>query len=273
MILGINFGLLLGLILPPILYALIIYLTSPFGTIKLKRGLHHIMAGVTSVLLLTFIHILLPNWDSSPIDFFNTFFFIAPKEELVKLIMFLVLGSMATRSKEHPVATMFYMGMIGLGFALIENVQYVGMYGEQVLLIRLVTATLAHMLFGMFMGYWIAKGNLNNGRGNRSVFGVLMTKNQMIKRWIHVFIGWLAAIGYHGLWNYNLMIASDTYITVESLGGYDMFVKTGDVSSTPIMIMLIFFGLVGAKFASKDLNDNYRRILENKSKKDLTDGR
>jgi hypothetical protein len=35
--------------------------------------------------------------------------------------------------------------------------------------------------------------------------------------------------------------------------------------------MLIFFGLVGAKFASKDLNDSYRRILENNSKKDLTD--
>jgi RsiW-degrading membrane proteinase PrsW (M82 family) len=259
MILGINIGLLLGLIVPPILYALIIYLTSPFGTINIKRGLHHIMAGVTSVLLLSFIHILLPNWDSSPVDFFNTFFFIAPREELVKLLMFIFLGTIVSRSKEHPVATMFYMSMVGLGFALIENVQYVGMYGEQVLPIRLVTATLAHMLFGMFMGYWIAKGNLNNGRGNRSVFGVLMARNQKMKRWIHVFIGWLAAIGYHGLWNYNLMISNNCYPNFS------------DVSSSPIMIMLIFFGLVGAKFASKDLNDSYRRILENNSKKDLTD--
>lgn len=255
MILGINIGLLLGLILPPILYALIVYLTSPFGTIKIKRGLHHIMAGVTSVLLLSFISILLPEWESSPIEFFNTFFFIAPREELVKLIMFIMLGTVASRAKEHPVATMFYMSMVGLGFALIENVQYVSMYGESVLPIRIVTATIAHMLFGMFMGYWIGKGNIKNGRGNRSVFGVLMARNDVMKRWIHVFIGWLAAIGYHGLWNYNLMIASNSY------PGFS------DVSSYPIMIIMIFFGLVGAKFASKDLNDNYRRSLENNSNK------
>lgn len=259
MILGINFGLLLGLILPPIIYALIIYLTSPYKTIKLKRGLHHIMAGVTSVLLLSFVHILLPNWDSSPVEFFDTFFFIAPREELVKLLMFIFLGTVANRSNEHPVATMFYMSMVGLGFALIENVQYVGMYGEQVLPIRIFTATVAHMLFGMFMGYWIAKGNIDNGRGNRSVFGVLMAKNKVLKRYIYTTIGWFAAVGYHGLWNYNLMIASQSY------PGFS------DVSSSPIMILMIFFGLVGAMFAAKDLNDNYRRVLQNKMKKDLTD--
>jgi RsiW-degrading membrane proteinase PrsW (M82 family) len=255
MILGINIGLLFGLIVPPILYALIIYLTSPFGTINIKRGLHHIMAGVTSVLLLSLIFVVLPSWDSSTTDFSNTFFYIAPREEFVKLIMFIFLGTVANRSKEHPVATMFYMSMVGLGFALIENVQYVGMYGEGVLPIRIVTATIAHMLFGMFMGYWIAKGNINNGRGNRSVFGVLMARNNVLKRWIHVFIGWLAAIGYHGLWNYNLMISNNCYPNFS------------DVSSYPIMIMMIFFGLVGAMFAAKDLNDNYRRVLENNSNK------
>ena len=210
------------------------------------------MAGITSILLLAIIGITFPSWYNGSTIFNNTFFFIAPKEELVKLIMFLILGTVANRSKEHPVATMFYMGMVGLGFAMIENIQYVGVYGETVLPIRLVTATIAHMLFGMFMGYWIAKGNINNGKGNRSVFGVLMSKNLNVKRWVHTIIGLGAAIGYHGLWNYNLMVSSDSYL------GFS------DVSSTPIMIVLIFFGLVGAKFASKDLNDSYRRTLENK---------
>jgi len=107
-------------------------------------------------------------------------------------------------------------------------------------------------------GIGLLKGNINNGIGNRSVFGVLMARSQKLKRWLYVFIGWLSAIGYHGLWNYNLMIASDTYMTIED----NMFVRVSDVSSSPIMIILIFFGLVGAKFASKDLNDNYRRILK-----------
>jgi RsiW-degrading membrane proteinase PrsW (M82 family) len=256
MVLGMNIGLLLGVILPPIIYALIIYLTSPFGTIKIKRGLHHIMAGITSILLLSIVGLTFPSWYDGATIFNNTFFFIAPKEELVKLIMFLILGTVANRSKEHPVATMFYMGMVGLGFAMIENIQYVGVYGETVLPIRLVTATIAHMLFGMFMGYWIGKGNINNGRGNRSVFGVLMTKNLNAKRWVHTIIGLGSAICYHGLWNYNLMIANSSYGP-----------NFSDVSSTPIMIMLIFFGLVGVMFASKDLNDSYRRSLENNSNK------
>jgi RsiW-degrading membrane proteinase PrsW (M82 family) len=218
------------------------------------------MAGVSSILLLTFLHVLFPHWDNSPIEFFNTFFFIAPREELVKLLAFLFIGGITSRKTEHPVATMYYMGMVGLGFAMYENIQYVMMYGQQVLGIRLVTATVAHLLFGMFMGYWIAKGRLNSGEyGNRSVFGVLMAKSPQVKQYFYVLLGWMSAIGYHGLWNYNLMIASQSY------PGFS------DVSSSPIMIMMIFFGLVGAKFAGKDLNDHYRIDLKNKSKKPLTD--
>ena len=260
MIMGMNIALLLGLVIPPLLYAFIIYLTSPYKSIDLKRGFHHIAAGVTSILMLTFIMVLFPNWRSSPVEFFNTFFFIAPREELAKLIMFLVLGGLSSRKKEHPVATMFYMGMVGLGFAMYENIQYVSMYGEQVLGIRIFTATIAHMLFGMFMGYWMAKGNIDNGRGNRSVFGVLVSTRPMLKRFVYTYIGWLSAVGYHGLWNYNLMISTNAYAN-----------KFTDVSVTPIMIMLLFFGLVGAKFANKDLNDSYRRSLKNNSNKHLTE--
>jgi len=251
---GINIGLLMGLILPPIVFALIIYLTSPYKTINLKRGLHHIAGGVTSIILLSFIFVLFPNWDKSPIDFFETFFFIAPREELVKLIVFTLLGSMAHRQKnEHPIATMFYMGMVGLGFAMYENMQYVSIYGQQVLGIRIFTATIAHMLFGLFMGYWMAKGGIDNGRGNRSVFGVMTSSRPKLKIFIYTTIGWLSAVGYHGLWNYNIKVGTDAYGK-----GFS------DVSVTTIMIMLLFFGLVGAKFAHKDLNDSYRRSFKNK---------
>jgi len=258
MIFGINIALLLALVLPPLLYAGLIYLTSPYKSIDIKRGLYHIMAGFTSVFILSIIFLVIPSWSGSSVDFLNTFFFIAPKEELVKLLVFLTLGGVASRSSEHPVATMFYMGMVGLGFSLVENIQYVMIYGEEVLLTRMFTATIAHMLFGMFMGYWIAKGNINNGRGNRSVFGVLMGNNLRLKRNIYVLLGWLAAVGYHGLWNYNLMISTQAY------PGFS------DISSTPIMIMLIFFGLVGAKFASKDLNDSYRMRLKNTKPKKVS---
>ena len=261
MIIGMNIALLLGLVLPPIIFAFIIYLTSPYKSIDLKRGFHHIAAGVTSVLLLGFMMVLFPNWTHSGIEFFDTFFFIAPREELVKLIMFLVLGSIEHRKNEHPVATMFYMGMVGLGFAMYENIQYVTIYGSNVLGIRIFTATIAHMLFGMFMGYWMAKGNIDNGKGNRSVFGVITSTRPTLKRIVFMYLGWLSAVGYHGLWNYNLMVSKDTYMGMS------------DVSASPIMIMLLFFGLVGTKFAHKDLIDSYRRSLKNIPQKTLTDNK
>jgi RsiW-degrading membrane proteinase PrsW (M82 family) len=261
MIMGMNISLLVGLIFPPIIFALVIYLTSPYKSIDLKRGFHHIAGGITSILLLSFLMVLFPNWDKSPIEFFNTFFFIAPREELVKLLVFLFLGGVGYRKskKEHPIATMFYMGMVGLGFAMYENIQYVIMYGKGVLGIRIFTATIAHMLFGLFMGYWMAKGNIDNGRGNRSVMGVILSTRPLLKRFIYVTLGWLSAVGYHGLWNYNLMVSHQSYMGMT------------DVSASPIMIMLLFFGLVGAKFAHKDLNDSYRNSFKNNLPKHLTD--
>jgi RsiW-degrading membrane proteinase PrsW (M82 family) len=206
-----------------------------------------------------------PSWSSSPLPFQNMFFFVAPREELSKLICFFIIEKMRQNmgKKDHPIGTMFYMAMIGLGFAMYENIQYIHMYGQQVLGIRLVTATIAHMLFGIFMGYWISLGRINTGKyGSRSVFGVLMSNNPKLKQIIYIFIGWLSAVAYHGLWNYNLAISHKIYNKYNELDGF--FVSVDDVSSNPIMIMLIFFGLVGAKFATKDLNDNYRRKLKNK---------
>jgi len=252
MMFGINFSLLMNLTMLPLCYAMIIYLTSPYGTIGIKRGFNHILGGISSVLVVMLIFLVTPDIKNDYSPFVNAFFIIGPREELSKLVVFLILGRISRRKNEHPMATMFYVGMIGLGFAVVENVQYVGMYGESILGIRLFTATIAHMLFGMFMGYWLAKGNLDNGLGNRSVFGVIVHRDPKIKGLIYTFIGLLAAIGYHGLWNYNLMISYSAY--------GDGFT---DVSSNTIMIMLIVFGLVGVKFAGDDLNASYRRQLKN----------
>jgi RsiW-degrading membrane proteinase PrsW (M82 family) len=261
MFLGMNISLLLGLVIPPLIYAFIIYLTSPYKSIDFKTGIQYMLAGFSSVLLVSVLVTIFPYWTKSPIDFQNMFFFVAPREELSKLIAFFIIERFRRylSPQDHPIGTMFYMCMVGLGFAMYENIQYIHSYGQEVLAVRLVTATIAHMLFGIFMGYWISLGRINTGKyGNRSVFGVMMNQNPNLKQGIYIFIGWLSAVCYHGLWNYNLAVSQNTYIKIE--GG--QFVPTGDVSFNVIMIMLIFFGLVGAKFASKDLNDNYRRKLK-----------
>lgn len=265
MIMGINIGVLLAITVPPIIYAWIIYLTSPYKSINFFKGLQNLGIGVSSILLLSFIRLLIPSWHDHPDIFYNTFFYIAPREELVKLISFLLLGRLYNMNKnqepwvkevkkEHPIGTMFYMSMVGLGFAMFENVQYYTMYGIEVLGIRTVTSTVAHMLFGLFMGYWLAKSEINQKLGNRSVFSLIMNRKPGLRKIIYTLLGFISAVGYHGLWNYNLYSASEAYLT--RFGYYR------DVSGNSIMIMLLFFGLLGAKVAHKDICDSYRRSLE-----------
>ena len=171
------------------------------------------------------------------------FFAVAPREELIKYMSFFFLTRSIKLKNVHPVSVMFYYGMIGLGFAMVENLQYLANYGREVLLIRTFTSTIAHMLFGMFAGYWIALGRINTGKfGTRSVFGLLMSKNPEFKRLIYLILGLLSAITYHGLWNYNL--------------------KTSGNAATTIMILMLFLGLVITKFASLDILSQHKKKVK-----------
>ena len=239
-----NIGLFLGVILPPIIYALIIYLTSPHKSINLNRGMFFVAAGMFSVLMLPFIELLFPSWGSFVFDPFHRHFFtVAPKEEIIKYLSFYLLTRSVKLKNVHPTGIMFYYGMVGLGFAMIENLQYLASYGAEVLLVRTFTSTIAHMLFGMFAGYWVAMSKINSGKfANRSVFGILMSKHKELKKLVYSGIGIFSAILYHGLWNYNLTVSW--------------------VASAPIMILMVIFGLSISKFGSTDLNNHYRKSLK-----------
>ena len=70
---------------------------------------------------------------------------------------------------------------------------------------------------------------------------MLTHKYKLFRFYVYTIIGYISSVIYHGLWNYNIDASGDSYIT--------------------IMIMMLFFGIVGVKFAIKDLNDSYRRSL------------
>jgi RsiW-degrading membrane proteinase PrsW (M82 family) len=124
-----------------------------------------------------------------------------------------------------------------------ENVQYGVLFGEKVIYIRTVTATLAHMFFGLFFGYWIALSQIDCSKfSDRSVFGVITHKNKRVKFYIYLIIGYLSSVIYHGLWNYNI--------------------SSSDSSYSSIMILMLVIGFVGSKFGVNDLNEKYRRSLK-----------
>jgi RsiW-degrading membrane proteinase PrsW (M82 family) len=244
MIFGINIMLFMGVVLPPLIYALIIYLTSPHKSINIRTGMYFIVAGIFSVTFFPFLSLLFPEWLPDIFSPFKThFFYVGPREELLKYLSFFLLYKIIKFENHHPISIMFYMGMVGLGFAMVENIQYLSRYGVEILKMRAFTSTIAHMLFGMFAGYWIALSKIKTGIfSNRSVFGIFMNRHPKVKKLLYLVIGLLCSITYHGLWNYNL--------------------ETSGKSSTTIMILMLFLGLVVVKFSSLDIISQYKK--ENK---------
>lgn len=243
MIWEINIGLLLGLFIPPLLYAIIMYFTSPYRSVSFINGLFFMVGGIASVAILDTIYFLAPDFDFSEHDYFLRFFIkTGPIEEFVKYIMFIIVMSFVNKNKvsEHPFRYMFYFSMVGLGFAMIENIGYVEIYGEDVLYNRTFTSTVMHMIFGSLFGYWVGLSTINKKKfENRSVFGVITRKYKKIRILIYTLIGFIFASIYHGLWNYNLY--------------------TSDESLKTIMIMLIIFGLLASKLLANDLNNHWRK--------------
>lgn len=236
-----HIGLLLWTVLPPLIYAFILFLTTPYGTFNLQKSLYYVGAGLMSII---FVFMFDAFIEMKALGAFKTHFFIVgPREELSKFLAFLFITFSIKDSSKHPVSTMLSLGMVGLGFALYENLSYTYRYGEDVLITRSFTSTLGHMIFSMCVGYWYALSNIATSFGNRSknVFNVVMSKYPTIRKVIYTIIGLICGASIHGLWNYNLSSFSRTTI--------------------PFMILLIIVGLITCRFGISDLYTKYRRTL------------
>lgn len=255
-------------LLPALIYSFIIYLTVPYKTIKFKQALPYIFVGFMSVGLLKYFWIVYPEWhsltidwmgqpDRSPFKFMHAFYFVQVGliEELSKLGIFLLYEGYRRRTqkvKDHPISTMFFVGMISLGFAVIENIQYGVMSRDPMdtLWWRSITAVIGHMVFGLFMGYWIAIGKLGARRYDRSLIDMIINKNKRIRNIFYTAVGLFAATILHGIY--------DLHIELNGAGGI-----TG-------LYILLIMSLLGAFWCFRNLNDLYKRkqlSLKNKADK------
>ncbi len=241
MLVHLNVILFLKLFLPPFIYVMILYLTAPNKTLNLKIAALCFIGGILSTNIVQLYYAMVDIVATTPFELH--FFSVAPREEICKLLAFGGAMLICRKQSIHPVATMFYMGIIGLGFATFENFMYGMMYGESIVLLRSITATLGHLIFGLFLGYWMGLGKIDIGKyGNRSLFGFYMYKYKKLKMGVYTLIVLLSAIAFHGLWNYNLTVSW--------------------VAAAPIMILMIIFGLSISKFGATDLNNHYRKSLK-----------
>lgn len=245
-----NLGLFLSFFGIFFLYSLVLYLIAPRKTITLKEIYISILAGVISITILQFIYAVFPNQGYG--DFHDAMYTVAPREELSKFIMFLLVTKwIGKKRKIKPVGYMIISCAVALGFALEENMHYYLKYGEHVLDIRNVSAMPAHIFFGGVVGYWYSVGKLNIGKfGRRINLGQWFVKSRLA---IYSTIGLFCASLLHGIWNYSLSFYSKILNMIIDSVPKVLALPTFTTAWLPITLLLVFVLLFLMRILYRDL--------------------
>jgi len=199
-------------LIPPLLVMAMLFFSDRFEKEPLPLIFACMAGGVLVTVPIMGLAKLLPGFFSlrfaSPVmtAFFSSFVHAAFIEETLKflVVFFIVLKA---RSFNEPFdAVVYYVG-VGVGFAVIENLQYIAMgshealaYGDQsgvytpffqVSLIMGVMRSLpGHMVFAAISGYFVARYRFGRSAGQA--------------RWL--WLAWAAALVVHGTFNFLLHV-------------------------------------------------------------------
>jgi len=236
--------------LPAILYSGLIYVSLPYKIIDPIKALYYLIGGFLSVGVFIVINQVFPWIGNSHNELFNPlinplsnlhykfFIVVGLLEEASKLIAFLILeknNKTTDKEKPNPLATMFYVSMVSLGFAILENIKYVTSSSDPgyVIALRSVTALVGHLVFGLFMGYWVSFGRLKTRLKNRSIVDLLLYKNSKLKRKVFMFVGLISATILHGI--------------------YDLHITLNNSGSLTTIYMLLIICVIGAMWCFRNL--------------------
>jgi protease PrsW len=145
-----------------------------------------------------------PWWHTAVYAFFG----VALAEELCKFL-FLKAFIYDNREFSEPFDGIIYGGMVGCGFATVENLFYVLPLGQETGIIRMLTAVPGHVFEGMILGYFmgrakfslVSESDLMKGLGLVIVLhGIYDTAALSQREWSFLFILAMVFIGlYLGL--------------------------------------------------------------------------
>ena len=211
---------LLGLsIAPGLAICLYIFLKDIYNKEPKRLLLFSFILGVLSIIPPYFI-------ETYSIPFFNTsisslatlaFCVVALSEELSK---FLVVRYFCYTQKrfDEPLDGIVYSVMVSMGFATIENINYVFTHGYTTAIVRMFLSVPAHATFGVMMGYFIGKAKFDSANSFR-----------------YLFLGLLLAVFFHGTFDFFIFLQAN-----ESINSYvsDGLLFLGAIVSYIVAIIL-----------------------------------
>lgn len=188
---------LLGLaIAPGLAICVYIFLKDIYNKEPKRLLLLSFFLGILSIIPPYFI-------ESTAIPYFNTsipslatlaFCVVAFSEELSK---FLVIRYFCYPQKrfDEPLDGIVYSVMVSMGFATIENINYVLTHGYTTAFVRMFLSVPAHATFGVVMGYFIGKAKFDSANSLK-----------------HLVTGLLVAVIFHGTFDFFIFLQANEVI-------------------------------------------------------------
>lgn len=179
-------------ILPVVVLMVFIYRQDKYQKEPIKTLAKAFMGGIAAIMLdIVIVHIidaLLGNTILASTVFFSAFLEAGIPEELSKFLMFMIL-IWRDKNFDEYFDGIVYASFIGLGFACLENIEYVFAYGFATGVVRALLSVPGHFLFGVVLGYFLS-----------------MAKFHPEKRGTYLWSGLLLAMVAHGLFDWLLMV-------------------------------------------------------------------
>jgi len=181
------------------------HLPEPPGNLLLAFGLGMLGVGVSMALYQTLGLIGLrfdagALADDSPLGLLAyAVLVIGPIEEGAKLLPFLIVV-LRFRDFDEPLDGIIYASFIGLGYAAVENWQYLDYLTPTEAFARGFASPVVHMLFASIWGHWIAKAHLAGNPVARAALA-----------------GLAVAAGLHGLYDFIVILNPRNSLPIAAL--------------------------------------------------------
>ena len=184
-------------ILPVVVLMIYIYRQDKYQKEPIKSLIKAFIGGILAILLdiliVNGVDLALGNTVLAGTVFFSAFLEAGIPEELSKFLIFMIF-IWRDKNFDEYFDGIVYATFIGLGFACLENIEYVFNYGFATGVVRALISVPGHFLFGVVMGYFLS-----------------MAKFHPQKRGIYLLSGLLLAMLAHGLFDWLLMLTE--YLT------------------------------------------------------------
>jgi RsiW-degrading membrane proteinase PrsW (M82 family) len=203
--------LILPIVLPVVFWAVYHYhkdrhLPEPLGHLLLTFGLGVLAAGI-SIALYKGIGLIGLRSDASHLAdtstlrlFAYSMLAIGPIEEISKMIPF-VLIVIRFREFDEPIDGFIYASFIGLGYAVVENWQYLDFLTTTEAFARGFASPVVHIVFASIWGHWIAQAHFSNS--SVAIAGTA---------------GLAIAAGLHGLYDFAVILNPRNSLPIAALG-------------------------------------------------------